>query len=203
MNPERGEQPDRPTGLHLQLPLPEDISFLHAGDQVLLSGPVLTARDAAHRRLVETWARGGEAPFNVEGETIYYVGPCPAPPGWIIGSAGPTTSGRMDRYTPILLDHGVRGTVGKGPRSPEVIEAIVAHGAVYFAALGGAGALAARAVKRVEDVAYHDLGPEAVKRLWLVDLPVVVAVDPDGRDLYREGPLAYIRHSGAKRGGSP
>ena len=187
--------------MELRLPLPEDLSFLQAGDRLLLSGPVLTARDAAHRRLAETWARGGTAPFDVKGETIYYVGPCPAPPGWAIGSAGPTTSGRMDRYTKTLLEHGVRGTIGKGPRDPEVIEAIVAHKAVYFAALGGAGALIARTVRRVEDVAYQDLGTEAVRRLWLVDLPVVVAVDPSGRDLYREGPLAYIRATKGRQEG--
>ncbi|MCL6614956.1 MAG: FumA C-terminus/TtdB family hydratase beta subunit [Firmicutes bacterium] len=179
--------------LELRLPLPEDLSFLRAGDQVLLFGPVLTARDAAHRRLVETWARGGEAPFPLEGETIYYVGPCPAPPGWIIGSAGPTTSGRMDQYTPALLARGLRGMIGKGPRSEEVVRAIAAHGAVYFATLGGAGALLAKCIRRVEEVAYHDLGPEAVRRLWLEGLPAVVAVDPHGRDLYREGPKEYAR----------
>lgn len=182
-----------PAPIEIHLPLPEDLTFLNAGDQVLLSGPVLTARDAAHRRLTETWGRGGEAPFSVRGETIYYVGPCPAPPGWILGSAGPTTSGRMDRYTPALLAHGLRGMIGKGPRNSEVIAAIVAHRAVYFAALGGAGALIARTVKRVEDVAYQDLGTEAVRRLWLADLPVVVAIDTHGRDLYQEGPKAYAR----------
>ncbi|MGE5550726.1 MAG: FumA C-terminus/TtdB family hydratase beta subunit [Bacteroidota bacterium] len=179
--------------LELRLPLPDDLSFLHAGDRLLLSGPLLTARDAAHRRLVETWARGQEAPFSVAGETVYYVGPCPAPPDWIIGSAGPTTSGRMDRYTPALLAHGLRGMIGKGQRSREVIEAIAAKGAVYFAALGGAGALIAKTIKRVEEVAYPDLGPEAVRRLWVMDLPVIVAVDPSGRDLYQEGPRAYAR----------
>lgn len=181
--------------IELRLPLPEDLSFLNAGDQVLLSGPVLTARDAAHRRLIETWGRGGEAPFSVRGETIYYVGPCPAPPGWILGSAGPTTSGRMDRYTPALLEHGLRGMIGKGPRGEEVIAAIVAHQAIYFAALGGAGALIAKKVKRVEEVAYQDLGTEAVRRLWLTALPVVVAIDSRGRDLYQEGPRVYARMS--------
>ncbi len=183
----------RPAPIELYLPLPEDLTFLQAGDQVILSGPVLTARDAAHRRLTETWSRGAEAPFSVKGETIYYVAPCPAPPGRILGSAGPTTSGRMDRYTPALLEHGLRGMIGKGPRSPEVIAAIAAHQAVYFAALGGAGALIAQTVRRVEEVAYQDLGPEAVRRLWLAGLPVVVAVDARGRDLYQEGPKAYAR----------
>ena len=182
--------------LVLHLPLPEDLSFLHAGDQVLLYGPVLTARDAAHRRMVETWARGREIPFSLEGETIYYVGPCPAPPGWTIGSAGPTTSGRMDQYTPALLARGLRGMIGKGARSEEVVRAIVAHGAVYFAALGGAGALLARCVKRVEEVAYPDLGTEAVRRFWLDGFPAVVAVDPQGHDLYREGPKMYARTGG-------
>lgn len=177
--------------IELQLPLPEDLSFLRAGDRVLLSGPVLTARDSVHRRVTETWARGAEAPFDLEGETIFYVGPCPAPPGWIIGAAGPTTSGRMDRYTPAFLERGLRGMIGKGPRHPDVIAAIAAHGAVYFAALGGAGALIAKTVRRVEDVAYNDLGPEAVKRLWLNKLPVVVAVDPHGGDLYKDGPALY------------
>ncbi|MGE5597863.1 MAG: FumA C-terminus/TtdB family hydratase beta subunit, partial [Bacteroidota bacterium] len=157
--------------------------------------PVLTARDAAHRRLAETWRRGLEPPFSLEGETIYYVGPCPAPPGHLIGSAGPTTSGRMDRFTPDLLAHGLRGMIGKGQRSPEVVEAISAHGAVYFAALGGAGALIAQRIVRVEEVAYHDLGTEAVRRLWLNELPVVVAVDARGRDIYREGPREYARET--------
>lgn len=189
MQRERRDRRGQPIELHL--PLPEDLSFLRAGDRVLLSGPVLTARDAAHRRLVETWARGAEAPFSVEGETIFYVAPCPAPPGWIVGSAGPTTSGRMDKYTPILLERGLRGMIGKGPRSREVIEAMVSHGAIYLAALGGAGALIARTIKRVEEVAYHDLGPEAVRRLWFANLPAVVAVDTQGRDLYQEGPSTY------------
>ena len=200
MRPDPGKPAIEPAELHL--PLPEDLSFLRAGDQVFLSGPVLTARDAAHRRLVETWARGGEAPFSVASETILYVGPCPAPPGHIIGAAGPTTSGRMDRYTPTLLEHGLRGMIGKGPRSSEVIKAIVRHGAVYFAALGGAGALIARTITRVEEVAYPDLGPEAVRRLWLAKLPVVVAVDSSGRDLYHDGPEAYARVPG-KEGGTP
>ena len=179
--------------LPLQLPLPEDISFLHAGDRVLLNGPVLTARDAAHHRMLETWLRGERIPFDLTGETIYYVGPCPAPPGRIIGSAGPTTSGRMDRYTPAMLEHGLRGMIGKGPRAPEVISSMVRYSGIYFAALGGAGALIAKTVAKAEGVAYEDLGPEAVRRLWLVDLPVVVAVDPSGRDLYIEGPAAFLR----------
>ncbi|MGE5528893.1 MAG: FumA C-terminus/TtdB family hydratase beta subunit [Patescibacteria group bacterium] len=180
--------------------MPEDLSFLKIGQRYIVSGPVLTARDAAHRRMFETWSRGGSIPFEIEGETIFYVGPCPAPPGWIIGSAGPTTSGRMDRYTPALLAHGLKGMIGKGPRSPEVIRAIVEHGAVYFAALGGAGALTAKAVRRAEEVAYADLGTEAVRRLWFAELPVVVAVDPAGGNLYEEGPKAYAR-SGAREGG--
>lgn len=184
--------------LPLRLPLPADLAFLHAGDQVLLSGPVLTARDAAHRRLVETWSRGQEAPFSLAGETIYYVGPCPAPPGYLVGSAGPTTSGRMDRFTPALLAHGLHGMIGKGQRSQEVVEAIAAHGAVYFAALGGAGALIAQRIVRVEEVAYHDLGTEAVRRLWLNELPVVVAVDAHGRDIYREGPKIYATEGGGR-----
>ena len=180
--------------ISLRLPLPEDLSFLHAGDRVLLTGPVLSARDAAHRRLIEKWEAGEEEPlFSVDGETIYYTGPCPAPPGRAAGSAGPTTSGRMDVYMPALLARGLRGTIGKGPRSPAVVAAIAAHGAVYFAALGGAGALCAQCIERAEEIAYPDLGAEAVRRLWLKDLPVVVAVDSAGRDLYHEGPLAYSR----------
>lgn len=176
----------------LQLPLsPEDRLRLRAGDSVRLSGHLYTGRDAAHRRLYETFERGEKPPVDLKGETIYYVGPCPAPPGKVIGSAGPTTSGRMDRYAPRLLDEGLAAMIGKGERSPEVIQAMIRHGAVYFAALGGAGVLIARAVRRLEVVAYPDLGTEAIHRLEVEAFPAIVAIDAFGNDLYREGRRSY------------
>jgi fumarate hydratase subunit beta len=173
-------------------PLSEgDARALRAGDRVVISGPVYTARDAAHKRLVEALEAGRSIPFELEGQIIYYVGPCPAQPGQAIGSCGPTTSGRMDPYAPVLLARGLRGMIGKGSRSPEVIEAMKRHGAVYFAAIGGAGALAARTVRKSELVAYEDLGPEAILRLEVQDFPAVVCVDSEGRDLYETGKAKY------------
>lgn len=178
--------------IRLNLPLTlEDRLKLRAGDSVRLSGVLYTARDAAHLRLYEALERGEALPLSLQGETIYYVGPCPAPPGKIIGSAGPTTSGRMDRYTPRLLQEGLSAMIGKGERSSEVIEAIVRHKAIYFATLGGAGVLISRTVQKMELVAYPDLGPEAIYRLEVRDFPAVVVIDTFGNDLYCEGRKPY------------
>lgn len=168
-----------------------NVEALHAGDRVFLSGAVYTARDAAHARLAALLAEGRPLPFPTEGQVIYYVGPSPAPPGRPIGSAGPTTAGRMDPHTPALLAAGVRGLIGKGSRSEQVREALVRHKAVYFAATGGVGALLARRVRSSVIVAWEDLGPEAVRRLEIVDLPLVVVNDVHGADLYRDAVERY------------
>lgn len=178
--------------IRLASPMTEnDVSRLRSGDPVLITGVVFAARDAAHKRLVEAITRGETPPISFRGQTIYYMGPTPARPGHVIGSAGPTTSGRMDVYTPLLLAAGLRAMIGKGSRSPAVKEAIRKHRAVYFAALGGAGALIAQSIKKVEVVAYDDLGPEAIRRLEVVDLPVMVVNDIHGGDLYEEGKARY------------
>ncbi len=176
-----GSEPRR-----IRLPLSDTvISELRAGDQVLLSGDIYTARDAAHKRMTETIAAGGELPFDLQGQAIYYTGPTPAKPGDIIGSAGPTTSGRMDAYTPELLARGLKGMIGKGYRNEAVIEAIVRHKAVYFGAVGGAGALIARTVRAVRTIAYEDLGTEAIRLLTVQDFPAIVLIDCLGNDGYR------------------
>lgn len=163
-----------------------DIANLKTGEQVSLSGIIYTARDAAHKRMVEALEKGEPLPIGISGQVIYYVGPTPARPGQVIGSAGPTTSSRMDVYTPMLLEAGLKGMIGKGKRSPEVREAIKKHRAIYFAAAGGAGALLSKRIKRAEVVAYEDLGPEAIYRLEVEDFPVVVVNDIYGNDLYEE-----------------
>jgi fumarate hydratase subunit beta len=169
----------------IKLPLNEKtISDLKAGDRVLLSGSLYTARDAAHKRTVEALNRGEPPPFDVKGQTLYYVGPSPAPPGRVIGSAGPTTSTRLDEYTPRLLAAGLKGMIGKGPRSAEVKDAMKKYHAVYMAAIGGAGALISKSIIKSEVVAYADLGPEAVLRLEVKDFPVTVINDIYGGDLY-------------------
>lgn len=171
----------------LSLPLgPADILALRAGDRVTLTGPVLAARDAAHQRIHDLLTAGEPLPFSLAGETVYYVGPSPALPGEVIGSAGPTSSYRMDSFTPELLALGLRGMIGKGRRAPAVVEAIRQHQAVYFGAVGGAGALLARRIRRVEPVAWDDLGAEAVTRLWFERFPVVVINDAYGHDLYND-----------------
>jgi fumarate hydratase subunit beta len=167
------------------------ISRLRVGDRVTISGVVYTARDAAHQRLFDLLEQGGELPVDVRGQIIYYTGPTPPRPGRVIGAAGPTTASRMDAYTPALLAHGLKGMIGKGMRSREVIEAIRQHGAVYFAALGGLGALLSRHIKEAEVVAYEDLGPEAMLRLVVEDFPVMVANDCRGGDLYRDAARDY------------
>ena len=167
------------------------VESLRSGDRVLLSGTVYTARDAAHARLVALLTEGRPLPFPAEGQILYYVGPTPPRPGAPIGSAGPTTSGRMDPYTPALLAAGIKGLIGKGGRSAEVREALVKHRAVYFAATGGAGALLAKRIKSAEVVAWDDLGPESVRRLVVEDFPLVVINDVFGNDLYEEGAARY------------
>lgn len=171
----------------VRLPLDAgDVATLRAGSRIVLTGPVLAARDAAHQRMHDLLTAGEPLPFEIAGETIYYVGPSPARPGQVIGSAGPTSSYRMDAFTPELLALGLRGMIGKGRRSREVVRAIQRHQAVYFGAVGGAGALLARRIRRQEAVAWDDLGAEAVVRLWLEDFPVVVINDMYGADLYDE-----------------
>ena len=169
------------------------IESLHAGDQVLISGVMYVGRDAAHKRLVETLDKGEQLPFDVKGQTIYYMGPSPTKPGHVIGSAGPTTSGRMDAYTPRMLEAGLKAMIGKGLRSPDVKEAIKKHKAVYFAATGGAAALIARSITKSETIAYEELGPEAVLRLEVKDFPAVVINDCHGGDLYQEGKAKYAK----------
>ncbi|MBO4338248.1 MAG: Fe-S-containing hydro-lyase [Lachnospiraceae bacterium] len=177
---------------HITLPLKdEDIEKLNIGDRVYLSGVLYTARDAAHGRMQEALDRGQELPFSVKGSVIYYMGPSPARPGRPIGSAGPTTASRMDRYAPALLDIGLKGMVGKGKRSDAVREAVIRNGAVYFAAIGGAGALLSKAITQSEVVAYEDLGTEAVRKLTVEDFPVIVVMDRNGNDLYKTAPEEY------------
>ena len=170
----------------------EDLAPLKAGDTVLLSGVVYTARDAAHKRMMELLDKGEPLPFPVEGSALYYVGPTPERPGEVIGSAGPTTSGRMDAYSPRLLDLGQAIMIGKGARNQAVKDAVVRNGAVYLAALGGAGALMAASVKKLEIICWEDLGCEAVRRLEVEDMPLTVILDPHGGDLYQSGPTAYL-----------
>jgi len=176
----------------VDLPLTEEIlTGLKAGNNVLLSGVLYVARDAAHRRMVESLDRGEPLPFDIRGQTIYYMGPSPAKPGKVIGAAGPTTSVRMDSYTPRLLAEGLKGMIGKGVRSVEVREAVKKYKAVYFAAVGGAGALISKTITKSEVIAYKDLGPEAVLRLAVKDFPATVINDIHGGDLYVEGREQY------------
>ena len=169
----------------------EDVRKLKAGDVVNLTGVIYTARDAAHKRLVELIEKGEELPFELEGSVIYFVGPTPPKPGDPIGSAGPTTSYRMDSYSPTMLKHGSRGMIGKGKRSQEVKDACKKYGGVYFGATGGAGALLGKRIKSAEVIAYPELGPEAVRRLEVEDFPVTVINDTYGNDLYQMGREQY------------
>jgi len=170
---------------HINLPLTDtDARSLRAGDYVYLTGVLYTARDAAHKRMYEALDAGQKLPVDLNGQVVYYLGPTPARPGHVIGSAGPTTSSRMDKYAPRLLDLGLKGMVGKGKRTQEVIDAIVRNGAVYFAAVGGAGALLSKCIKEAEVVAYDDLGTEAIRRLRVENLPVIVVIDSEGTNLY-------------------
>ena len=192
------EMPDSDQApVQLSTPLTEEVVVaLRAGQEVLISGALYTARDAAHRRMAEAIARGEPLPFDVAGQVIYYVGPTPAPPGRIIGSAGPTTAGRMDACTPALLALGLKGTIGKGPRSEEVKAALRQHKAVYFGAIGGAGALLAQRVVSVELVAYEDLGTEAIRRLIVKDFPATVINDCHGGDAYAEAKARWRKAGG-------
>ncbi len=182
------------SAIRITAPITDDsvVENLKAGDFVLISGVIYTARDAAHKRMVEALERGEELPFDLKGQIIYYAGPAPAKPGRPIGSVGPTTSYRMDPYAPKLLEAGLKGMIGKGTRSKEVIDAIVKYRGVYFGAVGGAAAYLARCVKEAEVIAYEDLGPEAVRRLVVEDFPAFVVNDVYGNDLYRMGRCQYM-----------
>ena len=177
----------------IQLPITRETArTIKSGESCLLSGVIYTARDAAHKRLCELLKDGKPLPFDVKDATIYYVGPTPAKPGQVIGSAGPTTSYRMDAYSPAMIAAGETGMIGKGKRSAEVVEAMKQYGAVYFAAIGGAGALLSSCIKKAEIVCYEDLGAEAVRRLRVENLPVVCVIDAEGNNLYETGRRAYL-----------
>ena len=171
----------------------QELKKLKAGDSVLLSGTVYTARDAAHKRICECLDRGERPPFDLNGSAVYYVGPTPEHDGCCIGSAGPTTSGRMDAYSPRLLDAGLKIMIGKGNRSDEVVRSMIRNGAVYVAAIGGAGALMAASIEEAELVCWEDLGCEAVRRLTVKDMPLTVVIDSEGNDLYRLGRAQYLK----------
>ena len=173
-------------------PLTKDVvKTLKAGDMVLITGTIIAARDAAHKALTEALKNGEKLPVDLKNQTIYYVGPSPARPGDAIGSAGPTTSGRMDKYTPTILDLGVNAMIGKGYRSKKVIESMKKNCVVYMVAIGGAGALISKSIKKYEVLAYEDLGPEAIARLEVVDFPAIVAIDCEGNDFYKAGQAPY------------
>lgn len=169
----------------------EDVGKLKIGDRILISGTLYTARDAAHKRMVDLLDQGGDLPFDIRGHVIYYVGPTPPRPGYPIGSAGPTTSYRMDAYSPRLMEQGLKGMIGKGMRSKEVIEAMKRHRCVYMAAVGGAGALLSKCIREAVIIAYEDLGPEAIRKLEVEDFPVILVNDIRGNDLYAEGVKKY------------
>ena len=180
--------------IDVRLPLTDEtIEKLHAGDHVRLTGVIYTARDAAHKRIIEALDKGEPLPFDIRGQVVYYVGPTPARPGRVIGAAGPTTSMRLNPYTPRLLEHGLKGAIGKGGRDRTVREAFKKHKAVYFLAVGGTGALLSKRVKRAEVVAYDDLGTEAVRRLEVEDFPAIVVNDMYGDDLLEQGKARYQR----------
>ncbi len=173
----------------------EKVKTLKAGDSCLISGVIYTARDAAHKRLCELVAEGKPLPIDVKDNIIYFVGPTPAKPGQAIGSAGPTTSYRMDAYSPTLIELGLTGMIGKGKRGDAVVDAMTKHGAVYFGAIGGAGALLAKCIKEAEVVAYDDLGAEAIRRLVVEDFPVIVVIDSEGNNLYKTGRENYLKNN--------
>lgn len=179
--------------IKLHTPLTEDkILSLKAGDSILLSGVIYSARDAAHKRLIELLDKGKDLPLNIKDEIIYYVGPSPAKPGHIIGSAGPTTSYRMDAYAPRLMDLGLKGMIGKGARNKEVIDSIKKNKSVYFGAIGGAAALIGKSIIKSEIIAYEDLGAEAIRRMEVKDMPLVVIIDSQGNNLYDIGQKSYL-----------
>lgn len=176
----------------IRAPFDDDTArSLKAGESVLISGAILAARDAAHKRLCECLDRGEALPIDLTGQVVYYVGPSPAKPGQVIGAAGPTTSGRMDAYTPRLMEHGLKGMIGKGYRSKEVIDAMKKFGVPYLAAVGGAGALIARAIKSYSVMAWPELGPEALAVMEVVDFPAIVVIDSSGEDFYKSGQAPY------------
>ena len=178
---------------HITLPLTEEIAkTLKAGDTVYLTGTIYTSRDAGHKRMCESLAKSEALPFDPMNATIYYVGPTPAKPGQVIGSAGPTTSGRMDAYAPTMLSVGARGMIGKGARLPEVVEAMKKYSGVYFGAIGGCGALLAKCIKECELIAYEDLGAEALRKLYVEDMPLFVIIDSEGNNLYESGRADYL-----------
>lgn len=178
--------------IRIQTPLTIDkVRSLKAGDSVLISGVIYTSRDAAHKRMVEALDRGEKLPVDFKDQVIYYVGPTPAKPGHAIGSAGPTTSSRMDKYAPRMMEIGLKGMIGKGYRSPSVVEAMKKYGAVYFAAIGGAAALIAKSIKSYELIDYEDLGSEALAKLVVEDFPAIVVIDSEGRNYYEEGQAKY------------
>lgn len=187
---------DKVETIRLQAPFTEgEARALKSGQRILLSGEIYSLRDAGHKRLVELIKHGEEPPITLENNVLYYVGPSPAKAGRALGSAGPTTSSRMDPYTPFLIKNGLRGMIGKGYRSDEVVAAMKEHGAVYFAAIGGAGALISRAIKEAEVIAWEDLGTEALRRLKVENMPVTVVIDTDGNNLYEVGPHIWLtRH---------
>ncbi|MDD6146607.1 MAG: Fe-S-containing hydro-lyase [Oscillospiraceae bacterium] len=177
----------------ITLPLTEEIAkSLKAGDRVLLTGTIYTSRDAGHKRMCEALARGEKLPFDPTDATIYYVGPTPAKPGTVIGSAGPTTSGRMDAYAPTMMSVGARGMIGKGARLPEVVDAMKKYTGVYFGAIGGAGALLAKCIKSAKLIAFEDLGAEALRELYVEDMPLTVIIDSEGNNLYELGREEYL-----------
>ena len=179
--------------LEIFTPFDKDVvKTLKCGDKVLISGEIFTARDAAHKRMIETLDRGERLPIEIENQIIYYAGPAPAKPGRVIGSCGPTTSCRMDAYAPTMMSVGARGMIGKGARLPEVVDAMKKHSGVYFGAIGGAGALLAKCIKSAELIAYEDLGAEALRKLYVEDMPLVVIIDSEGNNLYEEGKAAYL-----------
>lgn len=173
----------------------DEVKELNAGDSVLITGYIYTGRDAAHKRMIESLERGEGLPINIENEIIYYVGPSPEKEGQIIGSAGPTTSYRMDSYTPKLLDLGLKGMIGKGKRNSEVISSIIKNKSVYLGAIGGAAALISKCIKSCEIVAYEDLGAEAIRKLYVEDFPAIVIIDRLGRNYYEIGQNAYLRQN--------
>ena len=179
---------------HITLPLTEELAkSLKAGETVYLTGTIYTSRDAGHKRMCESLAKGEPLPIDPTDATIYYVGPTPAKPGQVIGSAGPTTSGRMDAYAPTMMSVGARGMIGKGARLPEVVDAMKEHSGVYFGAIGGAGALLAKCIKKCELIAYEDLGAEALRKLYVEDMPLVVIIDSEGNNLYEIGRADYLK----------
>lgn len=189
--PETEERMDR----HISVPLTDEVAgSLRAGDYVYLTGVIYTARDAAHKRMYEALEQGKELPFDMRDNVIYYMGPSPAREGRPIGSAGPTTASRMDKYAPALLDLGLKGMIGKGKRNQAVKDAVVRNGAVYFAAVGGAGALLSRSIISSEVIAYDDLGTEAIRKLEVKDFPVIVVMDSVGNDLYATAIQAYCKN---------